>query len=81
MVILLGNPFIQLSVQQIIDCGVPVGRNGCDGGFLEEAYLYIKNYGLLSEIKYPFVSYLTGKSNQCPNNTKGYFKIKDFTSL
>ena len=38
---------IELSVQQIIDCsGYTNLTLGCNGGYLEGPYVYLKNYGI-----------------------------------
>lgn len=41
----------ELSVQEIVDCDQ--GGHGCDGGFTDEAFEFIKEHGLTTESNYP----------------------------
>lgn len=41
----------ELSVQEIVDCDE--GGNGCDGGYTDEAFEFIKHHGLTTETNYP----------------------------
>lgn len=48
-----GN-LISLSEQQVLDCAVE-GNQGCNGGWMDNAFRYIiKNQGLSTEEKYPY---------------------------
>lgn len=75
-----------VSVQQIIDCaskyntGSVYVSKGCDGGYLEEAFMYAKEFPLTTNKAYPF----TGKNQECklaPNmestkvNVKGIYQV------
>eukprot|EP00358_Blepharisma_japonicum_P003119 CAMPEP_0202946488 /NCGR_PEP_ID=MMETSP1395-20130829/9275_1 /ASSEMBLY_ACC=CAM_ASM_000871 /TAXON_ID=5961 /ORGANISM="Blepharisma japonicum, Strain Stock R1072" /LENGTH=240 /DNA_ID=CAMNT_0049647125 /DNA_START=315 /DNA_END=1033 /DNA_ORIENTATION=- len=53
---LSGKGLHSLSVQQITDCSIDFGNNGCNGGFYPSTYEYIKKYGLVSQEYYPFVN-------------------------
>nr|XP_043636950.1 vignain-like [Erigeron canadensis] len=45
---------VSLSEQHLIDCN-RLSNNGCDGGLMEPAFLFIKNHGgLATELNYPY---------------------------
>ncbi|WOG91773.1 hypothetical protein DCAR_0311024 [Daucus carota subsp. sativus] len=53
---------ISLSEQEIVDCDVGGGNNGCNGGFMTKAFKYIhKNGGLTTESDYPYL----GRNGVC----------------
>lgn len=54
---------VSFSVQQMIDCDYT--DNGCNGGIMHNAFLYIRNAGgLMAESSYPFIGY----RGVCRNN-------------
>ncbi|XP_009609383.2 KDEL-tailed cysteine endopeptidase CEP2 [Nicotiana tomentosiformis] len=57
---------VSLSEQQLVDCDVYSDNQGCNGGFMEKAFAFIKkNGGITTEKNYPYV----GKDQRC-NTTK-----------
>ena len=75
------NAVIELSVQQIIDCaGYTNLTLGCDGGYLEGPFIYLKNFGVTTSFSYPYNSGVTGKIGKCQTKI-GYFKISSYKAL
>jgi len=58
-----------LSVQQLVDCSRKYANNGCNTGYMTNAFLYTRKEGILTEDEYPYEA----KDNQCratPNDKK-----------
>lgn len=71
---------IQLSAQQILDCSNNTFTFGCDGGYLEGSYLFLKSNGVTTEYVYPYKSASTGTVGTC-KTLSGPFKIASFRNL
>jgi C1A family cysteine protease len=76
---LKNGTLVSLSEQQLVDCSVEEGNQGCDGGLMDYAFQYIiDNKGLTSESVYPYTA--TGP-NTCVNGTVSYSKISAYKDV
>ncbi|XP_068590442.1 cathepsin S-like [Cebidichthys violaceus] len=58
---------LSLSAQNLVDCSVKGGNQGCKGGFMSNAFKYvITNQGIDSDAGYPYV----GLRGQCKYNSQ-----------
>ena len=64
------------SEQQLVSCSSSFGNSGCNGGWMGNAYNYVKAVGITTETLYPY----TGQSTACKVNG-GSFKISGFTTV
>lgn len=58
-----------LSEQQLVDCSRRFANNGCNTGYMTNAFIYTKNDGIRTEDEYPYEA----KDNKCrtsPNDMK-----------
>jgi C1A family cysteine protease len=45
---------ISFSEQQLVDCSHDGGNDGCNGGYMEQAFVYISKNGIETETDYPY---------------------------
>ncbi|XP_023165114.2 cathepsin L1 [Drosophila hydei] len=74
---------VPLSQQNLLDCSDAYGSNGCDGGFQEYGFEYIRDHGVTLANKYPYVQ----KALDCKRNDTTTFpgdsivKIRDYARI
>jgi cathepsin L len=69
---------VSLSEQQLVDCSKKFGNMGCNGGLMDNAFKYIKQYGIESEADYPY----KGKNGHCAYDaSKIVTKVTGFTDI
>jgi len=62
---------LAFSEQELVSCDTQGANNGCNGGWMDDAFSWVKrNGGLTTESQYPYTSGTTGKSGSC--STSGY---------
>uniref|UniRef100_F1L5C3 Peptidase C1-like protein n=1 Tax=Ascaris suum TaxID=6253 RepID=F1L5C3_ASCSU len=59
-----GRVNIPLSAQQLLSCNQHRQR-GCEGGYLDRAWWYIRKLGVVSELCYPYESGATQQPGEC----------------
>lgn len=52
---------IELSTQEILDCANGSSDHGCNGGLVDDAFFYVQQSGLTSDLIYPY----TGTNQTC----------------
>lgn len=73
-----GAPLLQLSEQQLVDCGTIYGLHGCNGGKMQNAFSYLIDYGTMSEYRYPYA----GRDQSCRYKASEVeFKAEDFKEV
>lgn len=64
------------SEQQLVDCSASYGNQGCNGGWMDNAFNYVQAKGIVTEAQYPYVAV----TQKCKMDG-GVFKIKTHTDI
>lgn len=69
---------ISLSEQQLVDCSNAEGNQGCNGGWMDQAFLYAEKTALETESDYPY----NAMDGQCTSSSsKGKVKVESYVDL
>ncbi len=78
------NELVVLSEQQLVDCSDKYGNLGCDGGFMVNAFEYVKDQGVSFSADYEYEGYRTecreGRYSK-PVHISGYETVPKNNSL
>ncbi|XP_045128792.1 uncharacterized peptidase C1-like protein F26E4.3 [Portunus trituberculatus] len=72
--ILSGQPSIRLSVQELLSCTVP--KMDCQGGYVEQAWGFLRRLGVMEETCYPYTSGQSENVSFCSRVSKHCKKYK-----
>ncbi|XP_066156430.1 cathepsin L-like proteinase [Euwallacea fornicatus] len=61
---------LSFSEQNLVDCSVDTVNNGCNGGWMANAFQYLKNHDISSLIDYPYIGIQQGCHYQTINSVK-----------
>ena len=73
---LLAGQTLNLAEQQLVDCSRAYGNQGCNGGWMDSAFKYVIEHGLVSTSDYPY----TARDQVCAKN-EGSYKIAGFVDV
>lgn len=69
---------VSLSSQHIVDCSKLYGNFGCDGGYAESAFDYVRDHGVPADSAYPYVDKDNGL---CKRAKKSKVKINGYATI
>ena len=71
---------VSLSEQQLVDCSVKYGNNGCNGGLMDSAFEYAIDYGMCTEDELPYKG-TEGTCGKCASPTARFTGCVDVTPM
>ena len=63
-----GGSLVALSLQEILDCSRDYDNEGCEGGNMGPAFVYVKDHGISTEKEYPYEA----ADRKCRKKSSGY---------
>lgn len=73
---LAGKGLHNFSEQELVDCSKSYGNNGCGGGWMDNAFQYIRDHGISDSAAYAYA----GRDQSCQRQD-GTYKISGFTDI
>lgn len=70
---------VSLSEQQLVDCSGSFGNFGCNGGLMDDAFMYIETTPLYAEDDYPYKA--TDESCHIDPSSKGVVQLKSHVDI
>ena len=66
-----------LSEQELVDCSGSFGNEGCQGGLMDDAFMFVKQDGICKESAYPYEA----ENERCNKTCTPVFKISGYTDV
>lgn len=71
---------VPLSEQQIVDCSISEGNQGCGGGWMEKVFLYTMHHGLHTSTDYKYIA-TEGNCDPPLSNSSETYKLLSYVAL
>jgi len=75
-----GRGLQSFSEQQLVDCSYRFGNEGCYGGWMNSAFVYVMANGIQTESEYPYIDLDSPITEVC-KATCGFYKIGGYNTV